>query len=169
VLTVALYPVFDWLAAVLGGRRGLAATLITIFGLVVVIGPVTWLGLGLIDGLKSLFERLDSGQLSIPPPWETVRNWPLVGPQLYDYWKLASTNVRSALTYLLPQLKPLGEILLDTVSSAGAGTLKFLVSVIIAGFLFSPGPLLVAATTTLVRPCRLTRVRDPSLCESRNA
>jgi len=35
------------------------------------------------------------------------------------------------------------------VSSAGAGTLKFLVSVIIAGFLFSPGPLLVAATTTL--------------------
>jgi len=26
VLTVALYPVFDWLAAVLGGRRGLAAT-----------------------------------------------------------------------------------------------------------------------------------------------
>ena len=149
VLTVALYPVFDWLAAVLGGRRGLAATLITIFGLVVVIGPVTWLGLGLIDGLKTLIERLDSGQLSIPPPWETVRNWPLVGPQLYDYWTLASTNVRSALTYLLPRLKPLGEILLNTVSSAGAGTLKFLVSVIIAGFLFSPGPLLVAATTTL--------------------
>ena len=65
------------------------------------------------------------------------------------YWTLASTNVRSALSYLLAQLKPLGEILLDTVSSAGAGTLKFLVSVIIAGFLFSPGPLLVAATTTL--------------------
>src|SRR6202045_490388 len=146
VLTVALYPVFDWLAAVLGGRRGLA----------VVIGPVTWLGLGLIDGLKTLIERLDSGQLSIPPPWETVRNWPLVGPQLYDYWTLASTNVRSALSYLLPQLKPLGEILLDTVSSAGAGTLKFLVSVIIAGFLFSPGPLLVAATTTLALRLDLT-------------
>jgi hypothetical protein len=46
--------------------------------LVVVIGPVTWLGLGLIDGLKTLIERLDSGQLSIPPPWDTVRNWPLV-------------------------------------------------------------------------------------------
>lgn len=63
--------------------------------------------------------------------------------QLYEYWTLAS------LTYLLPQLKPLGEILLDTVSSAGVGTLKFLVSVIIAGFLFSPGALLVAATKTL--------------------
>ena len=63
VLTVALYPVFYWLAAVLGGRRGLAATLITIFGLVVVIGPVTWLGLGLIDGLKTLIERLELGAI----------------------------------------------------------------------------------------------------------
>ena len=27
VLTVALYPAFIWLAAVLGGQRGLAATL----------------------------------------------------------------------------------------------------------------------------------------------
>ena len=63
VLTVALYPVFDWLAAVLGGRRGLAATLITIVGLVVVIGPVTWLGLGLIDGLKTLVERLELGAI----------------------------------------------------------------------------------------------------------
>ena len=41
VLAVALYPVFNWLAAVLGGRRKLAAALITILGLMVVIGPVT--------------------------------------------------------------------------------------------------------------------------------
>ena len=135
VLTVALYPVFDWLAGVLGGRRGLAAALITIFGLLVVIGPVTWMGLGLIDGLKTLIERLDSGKLSIPPPSETVRDWPLVGPQFYDFWTLASTNVRSALTYLLPQLRPLGEILLNAASNVGTWTLQFLVSVIIAGLI----------------------------------
>jgi len=149
VLTVALYPVFDWLAAILGGRRGLAAALITVLGLLVVIGPVTWLGLGLIDGLRALIERLDSGKLSIPPPSETVRNWPLIGPQFYDFWTLASTNVKSALTYLLPQLKPVGDILLNAASNAGAWTLQFLTSVIIAGFLFPPGPLLVSATKTL--------------------
>jgi predicted PurR-regulated permease PerM len=149
VLTVALYPVFDWLAAILGGRRRLAAALITMLGLLVVIGPVTWLGLGVIDGLKTLIGQLDSGKLSIPPPPESVRDWPLVGQQFYDFWTLASTNVRSALTYLLPQLKPLGDILLNAASNAGAWTLQFLVSVIIAGFLFSPGPLLVTATKTL--------------------
>jgi predicted PurR-regulated permease PerM len=148
VLTVALYPGFDWLAALLGGRRGLAAAIITILGLLVVIGPVTWLGLGLIDGAKTFIERLDSGKL-IPPPSEAIKNWPLVGQEIYNFWTLASTNVRSALTSLLPQLQPLGEILLDTVSSAGTGMLKFLVSVIISGFLFSPGPLLVVATKRL--------------------
>ena len=150
MLTVALYPAFDWLAAVLGGRRRLAANLITILGLLVVIGPVTWLGLGLIDGVKTLVEQLDSGKL-IPPPSETIKAWPLIGQQLYDYWVLASTNVRSALTNLLPQLQLLGGLLLDTVSSVGTGMLKFLVSVIIAGFLFSPGPLLVVAAKRLAR------------------
>jgi predicted PurR-regulated permease PerM len=150
VLTVALYPIFDWLTVVLRGRRGLAAALITVLGLLVVIGPVTWLGLGLIDGLKTLIEQLDSGKL-IPPPSETIKDWPLVGQQLYDYWTLASTNVRSALTHLLPQLQPLGALLLVAVSSASTGLLKFLVSVIIAGFLFSPGPLLVVTTKTLAQ------------------
>src|ERR1700694_3125107 len=72
VLTVALYPGFDWLVALLGGRRGLAAAIITILGLLVVIGPVTWLGLGLIDGAKTFIERLDSGKL-IPPPSEAIK------------------------------------------------------------------------------------------------
>jgi len=149
VLTVALYPIFDWLADLLGGRRRLAAVLMTILGLLVVIGPVTWLGLGLIDGLKTIIGQLDSGKWSIPPPPEGVRDWPLIGPQFYDFWTLASTNARSALTYLLPQLKPLGDILLNAASNVGTWTLQFLVSVIISGFLFSPGPLLVTAIKTL--------------------
>ncbi|WP_245257468.1 AI-2E family transporter [Methylocapsa acidiphila] len=149
VLTVALYPIFDWLAVLLGGRRRLAALCITIIGLLVVIGPVTWLGLGVVDGLKVLIQRLDSGSLSIPPPSESVRTWPLIGPQFYDFWTLASTNVRSALAFLLPQLKPVGDFLLSVASNAGTWTLQFLVSVIIAGFLFRPGPSLVAAIKTL--------------------
>jgi len=38
VLTVALYPTFEWMALRLGGRRRLAAVLITILSLLVVIG-----------------------------------------------------------------------------------------------------------------------------------
>jgi predicted PurR-regulated permease PerM len=148
VLTVALYPIFEWTQRRLGGRRRLAAALITSLGLAFVIGPVTWLGLGVVDGLRNLAVRIETGSLWVPPPPEALRNWPLIGGQLYDFWELASTNLRSALTELLPQLRPLGEVALDATKSAGAGALKFLVSVIIAGFLFSPGPSLVRAIKT---------------------
>jgi hypothetical protein len=131
VLTVALYPVFDWLAQKLQGRRRLAAALLTLLGLLVVIGPVTWLGIGLVEGGRELVARVNEGQLSVPPPSEGVKDWPLVGPLFYDYWARASTNLASVLSPLLPQLRPVGETLLGAAGSAGMGTLKFLASVII--------------------------------------
>jgi predicted PurR-regulated permease PerM len=147
VLAVALYPIYDWLTSLLRGRQRLAATAVTIAGLLVAIGPVAWLGIGLLDGLETLIERLNSGKLVSPPP-DAVKDWPLIGPQLYDFWSLASTNLRSALSSVLPALQPIGQFLLGTASNAGTWMLTFLLSVIIAGFLFSSGPQLAAATKT---------------------
>jgi predicted PurR-regulated permease PerM len=149
VLAVALYPAFDWLATRLGGRRRLAAVLMTVLSLLVVVGPVTWLGVGLVDGLRTLAERLAAGSLTIPPPSEAIRDWPLVGESLYQFWELASTNLKSAVTEIAPMLKPLGSSMLGMAGSAGTGVLNFLASVFIAGFLFSPGPSLVRAIKTL--------------------
>ncbi len=147
VLAVALYPIYDWLTLTLRGRRRLAAAAVTIAGLLVVIGPVAWLGLGLFDGLEAFISRLNSGKL-VPPPPGAVKDWPLVGQQLYDFWQLASTNLRTALASVLPALQPVGQFLLATASNAGTWMLTFLVSVIIAGFLFAPGPRLAAAAKT---------------------
>jgi predicted PurR-regulated permease PerM len=143
VLAVALYPVFDLLANWLGGRRRLAAALITVLLLLVMIGPVTWLALDLVEIPKMIYERLDSGQLSIPAPLETVKDWPLIGEPIFQFWELASTNLSAALAKAAPQLKPIGSTLLGAAGSAGMAILQFLASVIIAGFLLSPGPMLV--------------------------
>src|SRR2546421_5406222 len=53
VLAVALYPPYGWLAEHLGDRPKMAAVIITVIGLAIVIGPATWLGLGLIESLRS--------------------------------------------------------------------------------------------------------------------
>ena len=143
VLAVALYPVFDLLANWLGGRRRLAAALITILFLLIMIGPVTWLALDLVEIPKMIYARLDSGQLSIPPPIETVKDWPLIGEPIFQFWELASTNLSAALAKAAPQLKPIGSTLLGVAGSAGMAILQFLASVVIAGFLLSPGPMLV--------------------------
>ena len=145
VLTVALYPVFEWTSFRLGGRRRIAAALITILSLLIIIGPATWLALGLVDSLRMVSERLDFSTLTIPPPSKSVKEWPLIGNPIYQFWDLASTNLRAALGKIMPQLKPLGSSLLRIGADTGLGIIKFLASIIVAGFLFSPAPMLVDA------------------------
>src|SRR5215475_11077650 len=86
VLTVALYPVYDWMVRHLGGRRRLAAVLLTLISLLVIIGPATWLALGLIDSVGVLSARFDLSTLALPPPPEAVKAWPLVGEPIYQFW-----------------------------------------------------------------------------------
>jgi predicted PurR-regulated permease PerM len=143
VLTVALYPVYDWMTNRLGGRRRLAALLVTILNLLIVIGPATWLTLGLIDSLRNLSEHLDPSALMLPPPPHAVKTWPIIGDSIYQFWDLASTNFQAALAKTAPLLKPLGDILLGIAERAGIGVIEFFVAIAIAGFLFSPAPSLV--------------------------
>ena len=67
VLTVALYPVYEYLVDKIGGRRGLAAILLTIVNLLVVIGPVVWLAISLAETFGMLSERFDLAALALPP------------------------------------------------------------------------------------------------------
>jgi predicted PurR-regulated permease PerM len=113
--------------------------------LAIVIGPATWLGLGLIEGLRSFAGQLDSGSLIIPSPPDGVKDWPIFGAKLYTLWDHVSTNIRSALRELAPHLKPLAGPVFAFAGSASVGTLKFIASVLLAGFLFPTGPRLVAA------------------------
>ena len=86
VLTVALYPGYDRMVRWLGGRRRLAAVLLTIVGLMILLGPATWLVLSLVDSLSSLSERLDPAHFTVPSPPETVKGWPLIGEPIYQFW-----------------------------------------------------------------------------------
>ena len=151
VLTVALYPVYHWMMLRLGGRRRLAAALITILTLLIIIGPATWLASGLVESFQMISERIDLSTLSIPPPSKTVQSWPLIGEPIYQFWDLASTNFKAAFGTIAPQLKPLGSSLLRIGADTGVGIIKFLISIIIAGFLFSPAPLLINAINQFAR------------------
>jgi predicted PurR-regulated permease PerM len=145
VLTVALYPLYDWMVSLLGGRRRLAATLLTLLSLLVVIGPATWLVLGLVDGLRTLSERLDLSAIALPPPAESVKGWPLIGDSIYQFWDLASSNLSAALAKIAPHLKPIGGSLLQIAADAGTGVIKFFIALVIAGFLYPPAPSLADA------------------------
>jgi predicted PurR-regulated permease PerM len=151
IIAVALYPFFQWTVRVLGGREILAATLVTIFSLMVVIGPATWLTLDLIDSARILSEQFDWSTLSIPPPWPEVKGWPLVGEDVYRIWNTAATNTREALAKLFPYLRPFGTTLLTIATGAGTGVIKFFISIIVAGFLFTSAPVFVEGVKRFAR------------------
>lgn len=160
MLAVALYPVFDWLSVHLGRRPRTAAALTTLIVLAVFLGPATWLGIGLVEGLRSVSDHLTAGDIAIPSPPQGVRDWPLVGTQLYDLWQKASDNLAATFREIAPHLKPLAAPILSLAGSAGTGTLKFLLSVIAAGFLFPAGPRLVAATRNMLAHIVPERSKD---------
>jgi predicted PurR-regulated permease PerM len=151
VLTVALYPAYNWMVYWLGGRRRLAAALLTLVCLLVVIGPATWLVLGLIDSLRTLSSQLDLSTVAAPPPPEAVKKWPLIGDAVYQFWDLASTNLRAAFVKVAPQLKPLGGNLLSIAAEAGVGMIKFFAAIVLSGFLLAPAPGLIAGVRRFSR------------------
>ena len=145
VLTVALYPPYERLSVHLGNRPKLAAAIVTVAILAIIVGPIAWFGVGAIDGLQDLAGHLGAGTLAIPSPPEGVKDWPIVGAQIYTLWDYASTNLRAALREFAPHLKPLAGPILAFAGSAGFGTLKFVAAIALSGFLFHYGPRLVAA------------------------
>ncbi len=143
ILSVTLYPAFNWLAAHVGGRRKLAALVVTAVCLIVFAGPIIWLGISMVEGLGAFAAWMNASAITIPPPPEEVRTWPLIGERLHYIWGLGSTNLKSALAEASPYLDPLRDLARKLAQSAVTGIPSFFVSLIAAGFLFCPAPALL--------------------------
>jgi predicted PurR-regulated permease PerM len=171
ILAVTLYPLFDWLATRLGNRRRLAALLITAASLFVVIGPVTWLVLGLVDSARTISEKLDLTAISIPPPPLSIKSWPVIGNDFYQFWNLASHNLADALAKVAPYAKPLAEPILRVGANAGIGVLQFFIAIFVAGFLFAPAPAIgnaIKALASKLSPDQGEKFIDLSVATTRS-
>jgi predicted PurR-regulated permease PerM len=160
VLAVALYPLYARIVNLLGGRRRLAAVILTVITLLIIIGPVSWLVVGLIDSIRTLSEHLDPSSFEFPRPRESVKDWPLIGDQIYQFWELASNNLYAAFAKIAPHLRPLGSSLLSIAANAGTGVLTFFIAILVAGFLYPPAPVLVESIKQLARKLNAERGQD---------
>jgi predicted PurR-regulated permease PerM len=144
ILTVALYPFYENVGALIGGHRRIAAFLITALGLGVIIGPVAAFAFSFVETTQQLIEKLATGTVHFPAPSEAVRSWPLVGERIYSSWNLAATNIAGTLEHLQPTLIQGGKFILGKSAAVGLGLLSFMISIIIAGFFFGHGPKLAS-------------------------
>lgn len=139
ILTVALYPLYERLQALLGGHRRIAAFLITILCLGIIIGPLTAIALNFVEATQWLIVKLSTGSLHFPAPPQFVRDWPLVGERIFSAWVLAASNLAGTLDHLQPALIQAGKFILSKSAVIGLGLLSFMTSIIIAGFCFGHG------------------------------
>ena len=139
ILAVAIYPLYTGLAKRLGGRGKLAAFLVTLAALAVLLVP-TWKFFGAtIEEARVVAARAEAGTLSVPPPAESVRDWPLIGERTYAFWDGASRDLEATLERIQPELASAGKWVLSALAGLAGTVLQFLVSILIAGVLLSTG------------------------------
>ena len=135
ILAMAMHPLHRTMSAKLGGRPKLASTIIVLAVLVIIFLP-TWLLIdSLIAQVKELKVSFDSGTLTIPPPAEKVKDWPIIGPGLYDLWYNASVSLVATAMKYKDQLIGVGSKVGGGILSAAGGIIQILISFIIAAIL----------------------------------
>ena len=135
IIAVGIYPLFKKFAALLGNRKKLASTIITLFALALLIVPSYYLMESTIGSVKNLAAELEEGTFKVPPPSENIAEWPLIGKPVYDTWKLASVNIEAAVKTFEPQIKEFASNILSGILGLGSTVLLSLISIIIAGAL----------------------------------
>lgn len=139
ILAVTLYPAQQALARKLGGRQGLAATVLTILGIALVVVPTAVLMNSLGDSVRGLIAAVQTNTLAVPPPRESVANWPVVGGRVHAVWSQAHADLPALVQSLQPKIGELAVGALAFVAGIGGGLLKLLGSFVIAGIMMAFG------------------------------
>ena len=139
ILAVAMYPLHQMLARRIGGRQGLAATLIALVGAALIVAPTAALMGSLADSVQDLVHGVQNNTLQIPPPRPGVAEWPVVGEKLHAYWSQAHSDLPALVQSLQPKIGNLAKAALGFVAGIGGGLLMFLAAFLIAGVIMAFG------------------------------
>ena len=133
IIAVAVYPLFLRMKASMGNRW--ASVVYTLIALALLITPTVMVTDSLIETSTIIGKKYESGELTIPPPNDGVREWPLIGDKVHAAWSEASDNIAQALKDYEAQVKRAAEVAVGAVANAFATVLLSVLSVIISGLL----------------------------------
>jgi predicted PurR-regulated permease PerM len=139
ILAVSLYPLHQALAVRIGGRHGLAATLVVLMGFVLLVAPTAVLMSSLGDSIHRLISDVQNNTLAIPAPPDAVATWPVIGERLHSLWTQAYTDLPALIRSLQPKVGDLTKSALGFVAGIGVGVLQFVAALIIAGIIMGFG------------------------------
>jgi len=139
ILAVTLFPLHQVIARRIGGRQGLASTIVVLLGFALIVTPTAVLMNSMADSIHQLVRDVQGNKLEVPAPRAGVAAWPLVGEKLHGMWTLAHDDLPAFVQSLQPKIGTVAKSALAFVASVGVGLLMFLAAFVVAGVIMAYG------------------------------
>ena len=141
MIVIATWPMLLGLQSALGGRRGLAATLMTLAMLAVLVVPLSLAIGALIGNMETIAVKADAlRSVQLPPPPGWVGHIPFQGPKLASEWqRLSDEGPGSLAAAIAPYSSEALGWLAGKLGGLGGMILHFLLVVIISAILYVNG------------------------------
>ena len=140
-IVVATWPIMLFLQTHLGGRRGLAVTVMTLVLLLVLLVPLGFAIAAIAQNADRIVAWSKSlGTVSIPPPPDWVVRLPLIGLTLAGQWQqVAGLGTGGLSARLAPYASTIVAWFVAQVGNVGLMLVQFLLTVVVAAVLYSRG------------------------------
>jgi len=137
IIAIALYPAHGALMKKLGGSEKLSVIILVLAGLAIIIIPTWGLAGSAIDGFKFVAAELHDGTVNIPPPAESVAEWPVIGGRVYEVWTDLATTFEETMNQFAPQLRSMSQAAVSFAGSLAGSVFQFIFATIIGGALLT--------------------------------
>jgi len=122
---------------VLGNRAKLSSILITLIGLSVILVPVALFTSSTVESIKKTVVAIENESLEVPLPNEKIKEWPIIGESVYNFWYTAIQNLEVTFQKYKPQIKEFAPKLTKAVTGMVVGLVQFFLAILIAGVLLT--------------------------------
>jgi len=140
VLSFSVWPLYERLLKVLGGRRNAAALLMAVGMVCLILLPLLVVGATLADNVKELTtatrQWLSAGPPE-PPAW--LAKVPVIGPSAAETWQSFTGDSAKLLGEAKRFIEPAGSALLKVGLKLGTGVMELALSILITFFLLRDG------------------------------
>ena len=139
ILAITIYPLHQMLAGRIGGKQGLASTLIVLVAVAVIVTPTIMLASQFGDSVHELVKGVRDNTLEVPAPSEKVAAWPVVGKKVHAIWSQAHDDLPALVKSMQPKIGELATKALGIVAGLGGGLLMFVFAFIVGGIIMAFG------------------------------
>ena len=152
IIAVAISPLITSLEKKFGNRKKIIIAITVV--VIAVLALLTYSLSGkTIEASQDIIHAMKDGNITIPPPTDKVKEWPLIGTKAYNFWDSASINLKETLVPFKDEIKNGATSIVSALGSGISTVFLFIGSFIVAAIFLLNAQSAVSFYRTL--SCRL--------------